>query len=157
MSEIVQKKISPNCQLILDDEKYFTFSGNVPGNNRYYSSDTSSAPENIMFIQKQKFEPHLLVWVAISPRGISNPYIHRSKIAIREEIFFKTVYSWLSSPFHQKNITKMMIFCFGLIWPRRIMRIRCYAAWSQIMFLMFVKTKTLLMYLNVDQSKRFGL
>ena len=35
------KKISPSCQLILDDEKYFTLSGNVPGNNRCYSSDTS--------------------------------------------------------------------------------------------------------------------
>ena len=83
------KKISPNCQLILDDEKYFTFSGNVPRNNRYYSSDTSSAPENIKFIQKQKFEPHLLVWLAISPRGISNPYIHRSKTATREAIYLK--------------------------------------------------------------------
>ena len=83
------KKISPNCQLILDDEIYFTFSGNVAENNRYYSSDTSSAPENIKFIQKQKFKPHLLVWLAISPRGISNPYIHRSKIAIREEIYLK--------------------------------------------------------------------
>ena len=83
------KKISPNCQFILDDKKYFIFSGNVPGNYRYYSSDTSSAPKNIMFIQKQKFEPHLLVWLAISPRGISYPYIHRSKIAIREEIYLK--------------------------------------------------------------------
>ena len=73
----------------MDDEKYFTLSGNIPGNNRYYSSDTSSAPENIKFIQKQKFEPHLLVWLAVSPRGISNPYIHRSKIAIRVEIYLK--------------------------------------------------------------------
>ena len=146
------KKISPNCQLILDDEKYFTFSGNVPGDNRYYTFDTSSAPENIKFIQKQKFESHLLVWLAISPRGISNPYIRRSKIAIREEIYLKQCIRGRLLPF-----IKRMIFCFGLIWHHRIMRIQCYAAWSQIIFLMFVETKTLLMYLNVDQSKRFGL
>lgn len=54
------KKISSDCHLILDDEKYFTLSGNVPGNSRYYSSDPSSTPANIKFKQKQKYEPHLL-------------------------------------------------------------------------------------------------
>ena len=107
------KKISPNCQLVLDDEKYFTFSGNFPENNRYYSSDTSSAPENIKFIQKQKFEPHLLVWLAISSRGISDPYIHRSKIAIREEIYLKQCIRAHLLPFiknyHQNDDT--------LFWP----------------------------------------
>ena len=107
------KKVSPNCQLILDDEKYFTFSGNVPGNNRYYSSDTSSAPENIKFIQKQKFEPHLLVWLAISPRGISNPYIHRSKIAIREEIYLKQCIRGHLLPFIKKHHQNDDI----LFWP----------------------------------------
>ena len=46
------KKISPNCQLILDDEKYLTLSGNVPGDSRYYSSDPLSAPASIRFKQK---------------------------------------------------------------------------------------------------------
>ena len=49
------QKLSPDCQLILDDEKYFTLSDHVPGNSQYYSS----APTNIKF--KQKYEPHLLV------------------------------------------------------------------------------------------------
>ena len=29
------KKLSPGCQLILDNEKYFTLSSNVPGNSRH--------------------------------------------------------------------------------------------------------------------------
>jgi len=90
----------------LDDERYFTLSGNVPGNNRYYSSDPSSAPENIKFIQKQKFEPHLLVWLAISPRGFSNPYIHRSKIAIREDIYLKQCIRGRLLPFIKKTSSK---------------------------------------------------
>ena len=49
------KKFSPDCQLILDDKKYFTVSGNVPGNSRYYPSDPSSAPTNIKFKLKQKY------------------------------------------------------------------------------------------------------
>ena len=49
------QKLSPDCQLILDDEKYFTLSDHVPGNSQYYSS----APTNVIF--KQKYELHLLV------------------------------------------------------------------------------------------------
>ncbi|CAF4466683.1 unnamed protein product [Rotaria socialis] len=69
------KNISPNCQLILDDEKYFTLSGNVPGNNPYYSSDPSSAPEHIklnpekmyswpssLFHQKHHQNDDILFW-----------------------------------------------------------------------------------------------
>ena len=55
------KKLSPDCQRILDAEKYFTLSGNAPENSRYYSSDPLSVPANIKFKQKQKYEPHLLV------------------------------------------------------------------------------------------------
>ena len=78
------KKLSPDCRLIFDDEKYPTLSGNVPGNIRYYSPDLSSEPANIKFKQKQKYEPHLLLWLTVSSRGVSSPYIHHSKIAVRE-------------------------------------------------------------------------
>ena len=61
------------------------------------------APENIKFIQKQKFEPHLLVWLAISTQRIFNPYIHRSKIAIREEIYLKQCIRGRLFPFIKKH------------------------------------------------------
>lgn len=81
------KRISPICNLILDDEKYFSLSGNVPGNNRFYSSNPSSTPANVKFRQRQKYEPHVLVWLAISSKGVSSPYLHRSKIAIRQDTY----------------------------------------------------------------------
>ena len=40
------QKLSPDCQLMLGDEKYLTLSGNVSGNSRYYSSEPLSAPTN---------------------------------------------------------------------------------------------------------------
>ena len=81
------KKLSPDCQLILDDEKYFTLSGNVPGNSRYYSSDPSSAPTNIKFKQKQKYEPHLLVCLAISVEEFPVPtFIIRRLLYVRKRI-----------------------------------------------------------------------
>ena len=83
------KKLSPGCQLIFNDEKYFILSGDVPGNSGYYSSDPLTAPTNIKFKPKQKYEPHLLVWLAVSSRGVSSPYIYCSKIAVREETHLK--------------------------------------------------------------------
>ena len=70
------KRISPSCNLILDDETYFSLSGNVPANNLFYASDPSTTPADVNFRQKEKYEPHLLVWLAISPKGISSPYFH---------------------------------------------------------------------------------
>ena len=40
---------------------FFALSGDVPGNSRYDSSNRSSAPTNIKFKQKQKYEGHLLI------------------------------------------------------------------------------------------------
>ena len=100
------KKLSPDCQLILDNEKYFTLSGDVSGNSRYYSSDPSSAPTNIKFKQKQKYEPRLLVWIAISCRVVSSPYIHRSKIAVREKTYLKRYIHCCLAPFIKKYYQK---------------------------------------------------
>jgi hypothetical protein len=42
--------------IIMDDEKYFTFSGhNMPGNAGYYSSDKTTCPNNVRFFGKEKF------------------------------------------------------------------------------------------------------
>ena len=71
----IVQKLSQDCRLILDDKKYFTLSGHVPGNNQYCSFDPSSAPTNI-----QKYEP---VCLAISCRRVFSLSIHCSKISIR--------------------------------------------------------------------------
>ena len=64
LSKILQKNLSTDRQLILDDERYVTLCDDIPGRSRYYSS----APTNTKFEQKQKYDAHLLVWVAISSR-----------------------------------------------------------------------------------------
>ena len=66
--------------LILDDEKYFTFSGsNMPGNDNYYTNDIQKCPDDIRFVGKEKFPKKVLVWIAISEHGISRPVIRPSK------------------------------------------------------------------------------
>ena len=62
--------------VIIDDEKYLTFSGNnMPGNAGYYSSDKSNCPDKSRFVGKEKFPTKILIWIAISVRGMSKPYL----------------------------------------------------------------------------------
>lgn len=66
--------------IIVDDEKYFTFSGiDMPGNAGFYSSDKENASPDVKYKSKQKFEPKILVWLALSSKGISAPYIGTTK------------------------------------------------------------------------------
>lgn len=66
----------------MDDEKYFTFAGDIASNRAYYTLDPSTTPNCIKFKCRAKFEPKLLVWMAISAKGISRVYIHRSRNAV---------------------------------------------------------------------------
>lgn len=78
-----------SCSLIIDDEKYFTFSGhNMPGNAGYYSNDKSNCPDEVRFAGKEKFPTKILVWIAISDRGMSKPLIRPSNAeAIKSDIY----------------------------------------------------------------------
>ncbi|CAF1261407.1 unnamed protein product [Rotaria sordida] len=84
------RRIPKNCLIIMDDEKYFSLSGvDIPGNSLYYTSDPSTAPANIKYKQYQKFEPKVLVWLAIAAKGCSKPYIHKSKNAVTGDVYLK--------------------------------------------------------------------
>jgi transposase len=74
--------LKPGVQLVMDDEKYFSFTGDIASNRSYYTTDPSTTPSHIKFKRRMKFAPKLLVWMAASPKGISRVYIHRSKTAI---------------------------------------------------------------------------
>ncbi|XP_074602617.1 uncharacterized protein LOC141856241 [Brevipalpus obovatus] len=63
----------------MDDEKYFTFSDtNSPENSGIWADNFNEAPDNFKYKPKSKFLKKVLVWVAISDRGISDLYIIRS-------------------------------------------------------------------------------
>ena len=70
---------------ILDDESYFTLNhSTINGNANYYSDNNQKTPACVKFNKKVKFEQKLLVWVAVSARGISEPYIVGSGNAINQ-------------------------------------------------------------------------
>lgn len=75
-----------NVDFVLDDEKYFTLSHSI--NDSFMSSPTKSkTPESVEFKAKQKYEPKILLWIAISNRGISRPLLRRSGLAINQKVY----------------------------------------------------------------------
>ena len=78
----------PGFTWILDDESYFTFShSSIKGNNLFYTSNHKRTSPNVKYLKKSKFEPKLLVWMAISAKGFSVPYFIPSGLAINQYLY----------------------------------------------------------------------
>ena len=93
------RKLLRGCNLVLDDEKYFTFTGhNMSGNRLFYSTDPSTAPTEIKFRKKKKFEAKM----GISSKGVSDVYVHKSKQGIRQGIFLNECINKRLLPFIDK-------------------------------------------------------
>ena len=73
-----------NFDFVIDDESYFTLShSTLAGNTGFYSSDKKSTPRTAATKTKQKYENKLLVWIAISPKGMTHARISPSGQAIK--------------------------------------------------------------------------
>ena len=105
------KILKPDVQLILDDEKYFSLNGDISCNRKYYTTDRSTAPSEVKFKIKMKFEPNLLVWMAVSQKSIASIYVHRSTIAIKQETYLHDYIRKRLSII----ITRMTMFYFSQI------------------------------------------
>ena len=81
------KVLKPYVQLILDDEKYFSRTGDISCKSKYYTTDSFTASTEVKYKTKMKFELKLLVWMTVSQRGISSTYVHRSAIAVKQKIY----------------------------------------------------------------------
>jgi hypothetical protein len=74
--------------VIIDDESYFHLSNTeLSGNAGYYSSDCEATPNEVKLKRKGKYEPKLLVWIALSKKGVSKHYIAPSGQAIDADVY----------------------------------------------------------------------
>jgi len=77
-----------NKIVIIDDESYFHLSNTeLLGNAGYYSSDPDTTPNEVKLKRKSKNEPKLLVWIALSEKGVSKHYIAPSGQAVDEDVY----------------------------------------------------------------------
>lgn len=83
------KHFSKEKFIVIDDEKYFTLANHtMSGNDIFYTDNIQTAPESVKFAAKAKFEHKVLVWIAISLKGISQPYIHTSRAqAVNSDVY----------------------------------------------------------------------
>ena len=96
-----QKKLArPKCRkllknyrgsvFILDDESYFTLSNTtLSGNDRFYSNNVQKTPERVKYKYKSKYEQKIMVWIAISPSGMSKPLFLKSGLAVNQLVYRK--------------------------------------------------------------------
>lgn len=75
--------------IVMDDEKYFTFSNStLSGNAGFYTDNIHNTPAEVRFAAKQKFEPKVLVWVAISEQGVSQAFMSSTKgFALNSKVY----------------------------------------------------------------------
>lgn len=79
-----------NYEWILDDESYFTLShATINNNNTYYTSDINLTPASVKYRPRRKFEPKCLVWIAMSAKGVSEPFICPSGMAINQHVYLE--------------------------------------------------------------------
>ena len=64
----------------MDDEDYFTFDGSfMLGNDNFYSDDRGECPDDVSYVGLDKFPKKLLVSIAISSKGVSEPLFRPTK------------------------------------------------------------------------------
>jgi len=71
----------------MDDESYFSLDGSNFYENYYFSHESMDVADNVKFKFVGKFTAKVLVWIAISEKGMSKVFISKSKNAVNAEIY----------------------------------------------------------------------
>jgi len=80
--------LSYDSEIIIDDESYFTLDGSdFSGNDHYFAYYGLPASDSVKYKSVTKFPPKVMVWLAISSRGLSEPFIIKSENAINAQTY----------------------------------------------------------------------
>jgi hypothetical protein len=115
--KLVNKLYSEDLDVIFDDEKYFSFSKyETPGNRGFHTFNVNECSDNVKFEGKEKFPKKILVWIAISERGMSEPLIRGSKcVSINQWNYLKECLEKRLLPFsNNKHSDRKYIFRLDL-------------------------------------------
>ena len=72
-------------KFVIDDESYFGLTWT--SNKSFFSSSLSDTSDDVIYKGKAKFEPKVMLWIAISENGLSKPYFRSSKLAVDQIIY----------------------------------------------------------------------
>ena len=109
---LARRRKNRRCDVVMDDESYFTLDGSaMPGNCGYHSRPGDIVPLDIQTHPVDKFPVKVLVWVAISPKGMSSIFIAPSRSAsinsttYVEKCLRPKLLPFLKSTYPNKNYT----------------------------------------------------
>ena len=99
--KLVNELYGKDLLIIMEDEKYFTFyNDKIPSNSGFYTDNKEDCPDDVKYKGEDKYKDHMLVWIAISARGISEPLIRPVKApAKNQHIYLKECLSKRLLPF----------------------------------------------------------
>ena len=138
----------------MDDEKYFKLTGNnFVGNRYFYSTDPATAPPKVNFQCKAKFEPEMMIWMAISSTGTSYIYIYKSKQAVNQETYLKEYIDIRLSPF----IAEYHSNGNDLFWTKQITQILFKSVRLKKISHLFLVLTIHQMFLKLVQLRLYGL
>ena len=89
----------------------------LSGNDGYYTDNFETTPDNVKYAEKTKFELKVLVWLAISFKGMTYHVVQ--KWLMPTFISTNACRNWSNSP--KGSILKTKL-CFGWIWQAVILR-----------------------------------
>ena len=75
----------------------------MPENSGYYTNIKTSCPKSVQFVGKEKFPKKLLMWIAVSERGMFEPLFRTSKaVTINTSICINECFEKQLFPFIHK-------------------------------------------------------
>lgn len=91
-------------EFVMDDESYFTLSNStLAGNDIFYTDNIQNVPENVRYKKQSKFEKKVMVWVAISSKGMTDAYHVPAGLAINQHVYREECLSKRLLPFLRKK------------------------------------------------------
>jgi len=89
---------------VMDDESYFTLSNtSINGNDGFYTDNINECSPDVKYKNNKKFEEKIMVWVAISCKGLCKPYYVPSKLAVNQKIYLDECIKKRLIPFIEQN------------------------------------------------------
>ena len=89
LREFVSEFLQPNEEpiIVMDDECYFTTENVKWCEKYYYEQDGVKLTRNSKFIEKSKFPIKVMVWIAISRNGRSEPVFFKGVSLVNTSIY----------------------------------------------------------------------
>ena len=117
MTENQKRQARPKCRklvqqfgkndFILDDESYFTLRNTaLAGNDCFYSDNLEEAPEEVSNHHEAKYDKKLMVWLAISPKGMTRPIFLQSGLAVNRYFYSERCIKIVMVPFIREHYPK---------------------------------------------------